>query len=169
MAFLRKQTSEGSIGLLYSIIQKCIRRGLEEEALYYSNVIYTEATKNSLRKRLIYVSTEDIGNLRLSEEILLCKDEDLLKYLVICCRMKKTHDPAWLSRLALHYCMNKLETDNEELQEAMKLTEFVKIKDYDSIRKYLGNYKKMYAFSGKNNLIWTTFILFNRRPELNQE
>ena len=169
MAFLRKQTSEGSIGLLYSIIQKCIRRGLEEEALYYSNVIYTEATKNSLRKRLIYVSTEDIGNLRLSEEILLCKDEDLLKYLVICCRMKKTHDPAWLSRLALHYCMNKLETDNEELQEAMKLTEFVKIKDYDSIRKYLGSYKKMYAFSGKNHLIWTTFILFNRRPELNQE
>ena len=83
MAFLRKQTSEGSIGLLYSIIQKCIRRGLEEEALYYSNVIYTEATKNSLRKRLIYVSTEEIGNLRLSEEILLCKDEDLLKYLVI--------------------------------------------------------------------------------------
>jgi len=169
MAFLRKQTSEGSIGLLYSIIQKCIRRGHEQEALYYSQIIYNEATKNSLRKRLIYVSTEDIGNLRLSEEILLCRDEDLLKYLIICCRMKKTHDPAWLSRLALHYCMNKLETNNEELKEAMKLTEFVKVKDYDSIRKYLGTYKKMYAFSGKNNLIWTTFILFNRRPELNQE
>ena len=40
MAFLRKQTSEGSIGLLYSIIQKCIRRGLEEECLYYSNILY---------------------------------------------------------------------------------------------------------------------------------
>ena len=30
MAFLRKQTSEGSIAELYSVIQKCIRRGLEK-------------------------------------------------------------------------------------------------------------------------------------------
>ena len=27
----------------------------------------------------------------------------------------------------------------------------------------------MYSFSGKNNLVWTSFILFNNRPELNQE
>ena len=38
MAFLRKQTSEGSIAVLYSLIQKCIRRGLEEESLYYSEI-----------------------------------------------------------------------------------------------------------------------------------
>ena len=50
MAFLRKQTSEGSVGLIYSIIQKCIRRGLEEEALYYSSILCNEATTNSLRK-----------------------------------------------------------------------------------------------------------------------
>ena len=30
MAFLRKQTSERSIAELYSVIQKCIRRGLEK-------------------------------------------------------------------------------------------------------------------------------------------
>ena len=43
MAFLRKQTSEGSIAVLYSLIQKCIRRGLEEESLYYSEILFNEA------------------------------------------------------------------------------------------------------------------------------
>ena len=48
MAFLRKQTSEGNIGLLYSVIQKCMRRGLEEECLYYSDILFKEGTPNSL-------------------------------------------------------------------------------------------------------------------------
>ena len=42
MAFLRKQTSEGSIAELYSVIQKCIRRGLEKECLYYSEILFNE-------------------------------------------------------------------------------------------------------------------------------
>ena len=91
-------------------------------------ILYNEATKNSLRKRLVYVVNEDICNLDLSEEIMDCKDEDLFKYVILCCKLKKTHDSAWLSRLALHYSMNNLKTDNEELLEAMKLTEFVRKK-----------------------------------------
>ena len=74
MAFLRKQTSEGSIAELYSVIQKCIRRGLEEECLYYSNILYKEGTPNSLRKRLVYVTNEDIGHINLSNEIVECSD-----------------------------------------------------------------------------------------------
>jgi len=169
MAFLRKQTSEGSIGLLYSVIQKCMRRGLEEECLYYSDILYKEGTPNSLRKRLVYVTNEDIGHIKLSDEIMRCKNEDLYKYVVICCRLKKTHDTAWLSRLALHYSMNKLNTDNPELIEAIKMTEYVRDDDYKSIRKYIGDYSKLYSFSGKNNLVWASYIMFNRRPELNQE
>ena len=170
MAFLRKQTSEGSIGLLYSLIQKCIRRGLEEECLYYSEILFNEGTPNSLRKRLVYVTNEDIGHIKLSNEIMECKNEDLFKYLIICCRLKKTHDSAWLSRLALHYSMNNLKSNNEELSEAMKLTEYVRNDDYKSIREYIGKeYSKLYTFSGKNNLVWASYILFNRRPELNQE
>ena len=46
MAFLGKSTSEGNVGLLYSILQKCIRRGLENKALYYANIIYNEASIN---------------------------------------------------------------------------------------------------------------------------
>ena len=134
MAFLRKKTSEGSIAELYSVIQKCIRRGLEEECLYYSEILFNEGTPNSLRKRLVYVTNEDIGHIKLSNEIVECKDEDLFKYVVICCRLKKTHDPAWLSRLALHYSMNNLKTDNHEMVEAMKMTEFIKNDDYKSIR-----------------------------------
>ena len=168
MAFLRKPLSEGSVGLIYSIIQKCIRRGLEEECLYYSMMLYNEATKNSLRKRLVYVTNEDICNLKLAEEIMNCPDEDLFKYVIICCRMKKTHDTAWLSRLALHYSMNNLSTNDEELKLAMKLTEYVKGKDYKSIRDYLGHYKKLYAYSGKNNLVWSSHILYHLRPEMNQ-
>ena len=170
MAFLRKQTSEGSIALLYSLIQKCIRRGLEEESLYYSEILFNEGTPNSLRKRLVYVTNEDIGHIKLSNEIMECKNEDLFKYLIICCRLKKTHDPAWLSRLALHYSMNNLKSNNEELSEAMKLTEYVRNDDYKNIREYIGKeYSKLYTFSGKNNLVWASYILFNRRPELNQE
>ena len=151
MAFLRKETSEGSVALLYSIIQKCIRRGLESEALYYSKVLYNEATPNSLRKRLVYVTNEDIGHINLSNEILECSDNDLFKYLVICCRMKKTHDPAWLSRLALDYSMNNKSTNNDELIEACKMTEYVRNDDYKSIRLYIKGYTKLYTFSGKNN------------------
>ncbi len=170
MAFLRKQTSEGSIAVLYSLIQKCIRRGLEEECLYYSEILFNEGTPNSLRKRLVYVTNEDIGHIKLSNEIVECPDEDLFKYVVICCRLKKTHDSAWLSRLALHYSMNNIKTDNYELIEAMKMTEFIKNDDYKSIREYIGKeYCKLYSFSGKNNLVWASFILFNNRPELNQE
>ena len=51
MAFLRKQTREGNIAELYSVIQKCIRRGLEE-CLYYSDILFNEGTPNYLR--LIY-------------------------------------------------------------------------------------------------------------------
>ena len=170
MAFLRKQTSEGSIAELYSVIQKCIRRGLEKECLYYSEILFNEGTPNSLRKRLVYVTNEDIGHIKLSNEIVECKDEDLFKYIVVCCRMKKTHDSAWLSRLALHYSMNNIKTDDEELIEAMKLTEYVRNDDYKSIREYIGKeYSKLYTFSGKNNLVWASYILFNQRPELNQE
>ena len=168
MAFLRKQLSEGNVGLIYSIIQKCIRRGLENESLYYSQILYNECTKNCLRKRLIYVCNEDICNLKLSQEILECNDIDLFKYLIICCRMKKTHDSAWLSRLALHYAMNNLKTDLEELNEAIKYTNLVKKEDFKSIRKYLGKYSKMYTFTSKNNLVWASHILFHNRPELNQ-
>ena len=170
MAFLRKQTSEGSIAVLYSLIQKCIRRGLEEESLYYSEILFNEGTPNSLRKRLVYVTNEDIGHIKLSNEIMECKNEDLFKYLIICCRLKKTHDSAWLSRLALHYSMNNLKSNDEELIEAMKLTEYVRNEDYKNIREYIGKeYSKLYSFSGKNNLVWASYILFNRRPELNQE
>jgi len=170
MAFLRKQTSEGSIGLLYSIIQKCIRRGLEEECLYYSNILYKEGTPNSLRKRLVYVTNEDICNLKLAKEIMECKDEDLFKYILICCRMKKTHDSAWLSRLALHYSMNNLKSDDEELIEAMKLTEFIRKDDYKNIRGYITKeYSKLYSFTDKNNLVWASYILLKNRSELNQE
>ena len=44
---------------------------------------------NSLRKRLVYVTNEDIGHINLSNEIVDCSDEDLYKYVVICCRLKK--------------------------------------------------------------------------------
>ena len=99
-----------------------------------------------------------------------CKDEDLFKYILICCRMKKTHDSAWLSRLALHYSMNNLKSDDEELIEAMKLTEFIRKDDYKSIREYIGKeYSKLYSFTDKNNLVWASYILLKNRSELNQE
>ena len=152
MAFLRKQTSEGSIGLIYSIIQKCIRRGMEEECLYYSDILFKEGTPNSLRKRLVYVCNEDIGHIKLSNEIMECNDEDLYKYLIVLCRLKKTHDPAWLSRLSLHYAMNNIDTDNEELIEGMKITEYIREDNYKKVREYIGKeYNKLYSFTNKNN------------------
>ena len=168
MAFLRRETSEGNIGLIYSIIQKTIRRGLENKCLYYSKILYNEGTPNSLRKRLCYIINEDIGHIVLSNEVMNCEDSELFKYVIICCRLKKTHDPAWLSRLSLDYCINNKHTNDFELNEGKKLTYLVKNKDYKNIRKYINKYSKLYTFTDKNNLVWASYILFNNRKELNQ-
>ena len=63
-----------------------------------------------------------------------CKDEDLFKYVILCCKLK-THDSAWLSRLALHYSMNNLKTDHHKLLEAINSIS-VKKKDYKSIKVF---------------------------------
>ena len=133
MAFLRKQTSEGSIGLLYSIIHKCICVEVWKKNVYIIQKYYLMKEHLILRKRLVYVTNEDIGHIKLSNEIMECKNNDLFKYLIICCRLKKTHDPAWLSRLALHYSMNNIKTDDKELIEAMKMTEFIRKNNYKNI------------------------------------
>ena len=41
--------------------------------------------------------------------------------------------------------------------------------NYKGIREYLGEYSKLYQYTDKNNLVWCSFILFQRRPELNQK
>ena len=63
-----------------------------------------------------------------------------------------------------------VDADNEELIEAIKMTEFIRTDNYKKVREYIGKeYNKLYSFSGKNNLVWASYIMIKRRPELNQE
>ena len=81
MAFLRRKTTDNiSIGIVYSIFQKCIRRSLIQKALYYGKLLYNEGTHNSLRKRLVQSCLEDMCNLKLSLEIMNSKDNELEEY-----------------------------------------------------------------------------------------
>ena len=62
--FLSRPTKDKgiSIGICYSVLQKCIRRCMTEEALYYGKLIFNDGTPNSLRKRLIQSCLEDMAN-----------------------------------------------------------------------------------------------------------
>ena len=43
MAFLRRKTTDNiSIGIVYSIFQKCIKRSLVENTLYYGRLLYND-------------------------------------------------------------------------------------------------------------------------------
>ena len=173
MAFLRKITNDGiSIGLAYSLFQKCIRRSLLSEALHYGSLIYHDGTPNALRKRLVQCCLEDMCNWNLAIEIMNLSDKYLIDYIEILCNNKKTHISAWCQRVALHYAINdtKFDQNNSEMIDMVKLTLLDKNEKYKEIRSFLGKYgSKLYSFMGKSRLVWTVKILCDNRSELNYQ
>jgi len=169
MAFLRKKTKDGiSIGMAYSIFQKCVRRCMVAEALHYGMLIYNDGTPNSLRKRLVQSCLEDMSNWHLALEIYKCDDSELENYIYIVTTNKKTHISAWFQRVALHYAIYNINTNNSELELGIKMHKFASGKKYKDIRSFLGkDGSKLYSFMGKERLVWAVYILKDTRPELN--
>lgn len=168
--FLKQKTKDNiSIGVCYSIFQKCIRRCLTSEALYYGNLIYSDGTPNSLRKRLVMSSLEDMGNLNLALEIMNCQDSELFDYVKIASNNKKSHISAWLQGLSLDYAIYNTKTDNEEIKQCIKMHQYEKVKNYKKIKEFLGkDISKLYTFMDKQRLVWVVKIISNR-PELNYQ
>jgi len=172
MAFLRKETSEKgiSIGICYSIFQKCIRRCMTSEALYYGQLIYNDGTPNALRKRLIMSCLEDMANLELALEIMNTSNEKLSYYIRIISQNKKTHISAWYQRICLDYAIYNTKVDSEELNMGMKMQIFERDRNYKEIRNFLGKEcNKLYSFTGKERLVWAVKILTEHRNELKYE
>ena len=169
MAFLRRETTENgiSIGICYSIFQKCIRRCMTPEALFYGQLIYKDGTPNSLRKRLIMSCLEDMANLELALEIMEASDEKLINYIKILSQNKKTHISSWYQRVCLDYAIYNTHSDIEEVKIGMKMQIFERDKNYKEIRKFLGKEcNKLYSFTGKERLVWAVKILTSYRDEL---
>ena len=101
--FLSRQTTDKKIdmGLCYSILQKCIRRGLINEAMYYGRLVFHDGSPNALRRRLIQFCLEDMSRLDLALEILDTDDRKLFDYLQIICINKKSRISCWF--LAVSY------------------------------------------------------------------
>ena len=169
MAFLRKNTSENlNIGIIYSIFQKCIRRSLLEESLFYGQLLFKEGSPNCLRKRLIQSCLEDMANLNLALEILNSKDIELEDYIHILCNNKKTHLSAWFQRVSLHYSIYDLISNNTEIEKAKEMNIYEFNNNLKEIRNFLGkDINKLYSFMDKSRLVWAVKILWDNRPELN--
>lgn len=165
--FLRRPTTDGiNIGTCYSILQKCIRRGLLQESLYYGNLVYKDGTPNALRKRLVMYCLEDMCRLDLALEVKDAPDSKLCDYIQLVVRNKKTHLSASLSRIVLYRLENgiPLHSDMKILEKSM--TMFIH-EDWVQLRKYLGkDVSKLFTFMSKNVLVLVVFELFNSRPEL---
>ena len=95
--FLSRETKDEDIdmGLCYSILHKCIRRCLVNQALYYGKLIYEDGTPNALRKRLIMYCIEDMGRLDLAIEIFNCDKFKLFTYIQIVAKNKKSRITDW--------------------------------------------------------------------------
>ena len=169
MYFLKKQTSDKNvtIGLCYSIFQKCIRRCLTPEALYYGRLIYNDGTPNALRKRLIMSCLEDMANGELALEILTSSDNQLFDYIKILSQNKKTHISSWYQRVCLDYAIYNTKTEDNDIKIGIKMHNLTKDKNFKEIRSFLGkDYNKLYTFMSKERLVWAVKILNESRPEL---
>ena len=170
--FLSRPTKDKgiSIGICYSILQKCIRRCMTEEALYYGKLIFNDGTPNSLRKRLIQSCLEDMSNLELSIEILNAPDNKLFDYVQIVSNNKKTHISSWYQRVCLDHAIYKTKNLDQEIKDGAKMHFLEKNKNYKEIRKILGKeYSKLYSFMNKERLVWAVKILWQNRKELRYE
>jgi hypothetical protein len=137
--FLRKPTRDNiTIGMCYSIFQKCIRRGLVEEALHYGRLIKLDGTPNALRKRMVLVCLEDMGHWSLALELKGLKDSQLLDYIQIMCANKKTHLTAYLSRICLYEIENSIESNDNLINEVKTYIRYFVEEKWKELRQFLG-------------------------------
>lgn len=170
--FLTRQTTDSNIdmGLCYSILQKCVRRGLINEAMYHAKLIYHDGTPNALRKRLIVYCLEDMSRLDLALEILDTPDNELFDYLQIICNNKKSRISEWYLSVCYDHFKYKSKDVNKEIEEGIKICSFEKRGKYKEIRDYLGkDLSKLYTFMKKDKLVWGLKILWDSREELKYE
>ena len=57
--FLRKQVGEYTVDIVYSALQKSIRRGLAEDAVFWGKTLYDHGYFNALLGRLMVIAVED--------------------------------------------------------------------------------------------------------------
>ena len=170
--FLSRPTKDKgiNIGICYSILQKCIRRCMTQEALYYGKLIFNDGTPNSLRKRLVQSCLEDMANLDLSMEILNAPDNKLFNYIQIVSNNKKTHISSWYQRVCLDHAIYKTKNLETEIEDGIKMHLLEKNGNYKEVRKILGKeYSKLYSFMNKGRLVWAVKNLWNNREELRYE
>lgn len=167
--FLEKKTSDKDVdmGLCYSILHKCIRRCLVNEALYYGKLIYEDGTPNALRKRLIMYCIEDMGRLDLALEIFDCDKYKLFTYIQIVAKNKKSRITDWYRIVCNNLYSEGNKSDNEELNEGLIFREYEVKDDFKSIRKFLGkDLSKLYTFMDRNSFVWILKLLWEKREEL---
>ncbi len=198
--YLRKvvPTRHGDIlmGTCYSIFQKCIRRCLPEEALYYGILIKKYGSENALRKRLMLCVLEDMAHIEFVKTIF--KTKDLERCIVIASYNKKTHISAWAQRVSLTPISVSLTPTSvsltptsvsltptsvsltptsvltsvltNELKELMEFSDLDVAKQYKTIRnKLCGMLAHIYTATGRSRLVFTCAVLSKYRPELNYE
>ena len=106
MAFLRKKTAHGHVmAEVYSCLQKAVRRGDADEALYWGAQI-GEPFPNALKKRLMQHALEDVCAPEYARALMGAKAKTwvaLVPWVRALCAVRKSRAAAWMNRVAVQY------------------------------------------------------------------
>lgn len=185
MSFLRKVAINGySMGEVYSALQKSMRKGDINSALYWGCVLGVEYP-NALKKRLIQNSLEDVASWELASKIMSETGSDkkanlieLLPWLVCICKMGKNHISAWLNRVAASHIadFNNFDCNNYQDCEELEFSVYVLVARNNKNDLWLKNAceidsklaYKMYKFINEDSLVYHVWQLNKRRIELKE-
>jgi len=175
--FLRRQTDIPgvSLAIVYSVFQKCIRRGDAPHALYYGRRIYEYGTPNAMRKRLLQCVLEDMAHWQLALDVFALGSapswEDCAHMVAVLCANKKTHITAYLSRLAVEPEFERpVFLPAAAWERVRELSALHIADDHKAVRAMMdATAGKMYVFMGKSRLVWMTYTLSQYLPECNYD
>ena len=106
MAFLRKKTAhEHVMAEVYSCLQKAVRRGDADEALYWGAQI-GQPFPNALKKRLMQHALEDVCAPQYARALMGAKAKTfaaLVPWVRALCGLRKSRAAAWMNRVAVQY------------------------------------------------------------------
>ena len=189
--FLNYKTSDGHrMQTAYCGLQKSLRNGSEDKALYWAGQIGksmrgAKGYPNALKKRLCQNALEDAASWTFASRLLeelpsgpKLEFEQLIPWVIGLAQLSKTHSTAWLNRVAAQRVYDGFISSDQDINvHSMNEVEFAaaclqahSVGNIDALRSAcLGDGDvaiKLYKFVNADPLVLHAWQMHQRRPEL---